>query len=94
MDSFRVTRGALREYASSSAVRRQFCERCGTPITYWNQSRPDTIDITVATLDKPERIEPVDHIWMSDALSWDRPQDGLPLFSMGHPDTHNPNEGS
>ncbi len=78
--SFRVTLGTLRGYQSSAHTERQFCERCGTPVTYSNKSLPETIDITVATLDSPDTIEPVAHVWMSDALQWDRPQDAHPQY--------------
>jgi hypothetical protein len=61
-------------------VLRQFCQQCGTPLTYSNESWPDTIDITITTLDQPDATKPVEHIWMEDALSWDRPADGLPQF--------------
>lgn len=80
-ESFRVIRGALRANASSPPVVRQFCERCGAQITYWNQESPQTIDVTVATLDTPDAMTPVDHIWMEDAAAWDRPQDGRPQFA-------------
>lgn len=85
--SFRVIKGTLRSYASSPPVLRQYCDKCGSPLTYSNQSQPDTIDITVATLDFPDRVAPVDHIWMEDAPSWDRPQDGLPQFPRSRQDT-------
>ncbi|MBW3568205.1 MAG: GFA family protein [Proteobacteria bacterium] len=75
---FRYTRGTPREYASSAPVRRTFCGDCGSTLTYWNRESPNTIDITIATLDEPSEIRPVDHIWMSDAIAWDRPADGLP----------------
>jgi hypothetical protein len=65
-------------YQSSAAVRRGFCGRCGTPLTYWTAKRGDEIDLTIATLDRPDGVVPVDHVWMSDALIWDRPADGLP----------------
>lgn len=67
-----------REYASSTAVLRGFCERCGTPLTYRHDSYGERIDLTIATLDEPARVAPVDHIWMADAVAWDRPADGLP----------------
>jgi hypothetical protein len=79
-NTFEVTRGKVRQYASSPHVLRQFCEVCGSPLTYWNESSPDTIDVTLGTLDAPDAIEPVDHIWMDDALGWDRPSDGRPQF--------------
>jgi hypothetical protein len=68
------------EFSSSSKVFRSFCSRCGTPLTYRREERPGEIDITVATLDQPAAIAPVDHIWMEDALPWDRPGDKLPQY--------------
>jgi hypothetical protein len=64
-------------------VTRQFCEQCGAPLTYSNQDWPDTIDVTIATLDQASAIQPTDHIWMDDALSWDRPNDGLAQYRRG-----------
>jgi hypothetical protein len=84
-ESFRVIRGDLESFASSAPVIRQFCGRCGTPITYRNSAELETIDVTVATLDRPEAMAPVDHIWMVDAPAWDRPGDGLPQFPRGRP---------
>jgi len=65
------------EFRSSSKVVRSFCSRCGTPLTYRHAERAGEIDVTLATLDRPAEIVPVDHIWMEDALAWDRPGDGL-----------------
>jgi len=79
--TFQIITGSLRSHASSPPVLRQFCERCGTPITYSNTQWPDTIDITITTLDQPDSMRPAEHIWMEDALSWDRPNDGLSQFA-------------
>ena len=79
-DSFEYTAEKPVRYASSSGVFREFCGRCGTPLTYRSTKRPGEVDIGVATLDAPGAIVPVDHIWMEDALPWDRPADGLPQY--------------
>ncbi len=78
--TFQIVSGPVRSNASSPAVLRQFCGQCGTPITYFNEQWPDTIDITIATLDAPDSMQPTEHIWMEDAVSWDRPNDGLAQF--------------
>ena len=88
-DTFKVVAGTLRSYASSPPVLRQFCAHCGTPITYENRSEPLTIDITVSTLDSPNAMAPMDHVWMEDAPAWDRPQDGRPQFSRSRQE-HDP----
>lgn len=81
--SFRFTGGTPAQYASSPPVIRQFCARCGSQITYWHEKAPDTIDVTVATLDRPGMIPPADHIWMSDAVAWDQITDGRPAHPAG-----------
>jgi hypothetical protein len=80
------TAGAPVIYESSSQVRRGFCGRCGTPLSYWSARRPDEIDLTVASLDVPDAVEPVDHVWMSDALRWDQPGDGRPQYPQTRPE--------
>ena len=68
---------APQEFESSPGVHRAFCGRCGTPLTYRSATRPEEIDVTICSLEQPELAPPVDHIWMQDAPSWDRPGDGL-----------------
>jgi hypothetical protein len=79
-ESLVLLMGRPLEYCSSTGVFRSFCGHCGTPLTYRRDGRPGEIDITVASLDQPSSITPVDHIWMEDALPWDRPGDGLPQY--------------
>ncbi len=69
-----------REYPSSPGVHRGFCGRCGTPLSYRSDRRAGEIDLTLATLDRAGEFAPADHIWMEDALAWDRPGDGLPCY--------------
>jgi hypothetical protein len=78
---FAVTLGSPVAFRSSEQVLRSFCGRCGTPLTYRHDQRQGEIDITIATLDDPGSAVPADHIWMADALPWDRPADGLPQYA-------------
>ena len=74
------THGEPAEFSSSARAWRSFCRNCGTPLTYRNEDRAAEIDITLATLDQAANFAPADHIWMADALAWDRPGDGLRQF--------------
>jgi hypothetical protein len=49
-------------------------------MTYRNAERAAEIDVTMASLDDPDLLEPADHIHMQDASSWDKPSDGLPQY--------------
>jgi len=73
-------RGAPVEYRSSEHVIRQFCGRCGTPLTYLHEQHPEYVDITTATLDDPESMPPGDHIWTSHRLRWMETLDQLPDY--------------
>ncbi len=77
---FDCTAGQPQEIESSPGVWRAFCGACGAPLSYRNARRPGEIDVTIGTLDAPDRAVPVDHIWMADAAAWDRPADGLPHY--------------
>lgn len=80
-ERFRIQGDTLRWYASSAGVRRAFCATCGTTLVYVHADRPDEIDLTVGSLDNPGGVVPVDHIWMEDAVAWDRPRDELPCHA-------------
>lgn len=65
---FRVERGELAIYESSPGVRRGFCPKCGTTLTY--QNRDDSIDVTLASLDDPELFPPKVEVWLGERLTW------------------------
>jgi hypothetical protein len=73
------------QFSSSLHVHRSFCRDCGTPLTYRHAARSGEIDVMLATLDRAAEFAPVDHIWMEDALPWDRPRDGLPQYPKTRP---------
>ncbi len=83
--SARLEGGSLRTHLSSPGVERQLCGDCGTPLTYRIERRPTEVDFTLGSLDEPDRVVPVDHIWMTDAPGWDRPADGLPQHAKQRP---------
>ena len=77
---FRYTSALPAEFRSTAKVVRSFCQECGTALTYWNEEWPNDIDVTIGSLDAPDALPPADHTWMSDAVAWDKPADGLPQF--------------
>jgi hypothetical protein len=63
-------RGQPATYPSSPGVLRSFCPNCGTPLSYQRVSEPETLDITTATLDQPERFPPDREIWLEHRIAW------------------------
>jgi hypothetical protein len=52
----RFSRGKPSYFQSSQRVKRGFCNKCGTPLTYeWMDSRPS---ITIGSLDQPNAVVP------------------------------------
>ena len=66
--------GPLRDYvsvaASGNRMHRQFCERCGTPVTSRSEARPHLTILRAGTLDDPELAKPSLTIWTDSAPSW------------------------
>lgn len=62
--------GELALYPSSSPVTRGFCNKCGTPITYFHADDPNSIELTTASLDQPELVVPTREIWLSEKIAW------------------------
>lgn len=66
------TRGEPSRYQSSNLVRRGFCEKCGTPLTY---EYDDVVDVAIGALDEPARAAPAIQV---------NPADMLPFFDKLH----------
>jgi hypothetical protein len=50
------TRGEPKRFQSSNHVRRGFCDKCGTPLTF---EAPDGVALAIAAFDDPAGIAPV-----------------------------------
>ena len=86
---FAFVKGAeeVRRFASSSFGSRQYCGRCGTPLTIQVDYQPETVDFPVATLDEPDRVAPGFHIFRSSRIAWFETVDDLPRHERFRPDT-------
>ena len=67
---FKLLSGNPADYQSSPQVRRGFCGKCGTQLSYARALAPDTIELTTASLDQPSAMEPTKESWLSDKLPW------------------------
>ena len=64
-------------YASSKIARRGFCDRCGTPLTF-EYHESENMDLSVGSLEHPERMRPVMHVGVESRLASFHTSDGLP----------------
>ena len=105
---FTWTRGAPAVFRSSSAAERGFCPACGTPL-FFRYVDSEWIDVTIGSLDDPERAPPERHYGVESRLSWLKRVDALPseettdggltgaprhIVSFQHPDRDDPKSGS
>lgn len=79
-EDFRLVAGTPTRFNSTAKASRSFCGRCGTQLTFESRDTPDEIDISTASLDQPDAVPPLDHIWTRSKLSWVRLADGLPEY--------------
>jgi hypothetical protein len=88
-DDYDVIEGKdqVRRFASSSFGWRIFCCACGTPLAMHVQHQPETIDFSVATLDRPDEITPGFHIFYAERIAWAEACDALPRHDGFRPDT-------
>ena len=69
LEKFELTRGALSIFKSSDPTERGFCRNCGTPLTIHDVGSP-RIEVSIGSLDEPEKVEPKRQIGIESRLSW------------------------
>jgi hypothetical protein len=75
-DSFEWTGGEPALHRSSAEAERYFCRKCGTQLAL--RDEPDFLDVTLASLDRPEAVRPSYHIWTASRIGWFDIADDLP----------------
>ena len=78
LTQFEITRGEPRTHRSSATAKRQFCADCGASLTFWYERKPEEIDVSLGTLDHPERHPADHHDWASEKLPWLHLDEELP----------------
>ena len=76
-EDFAWTRGEPAAFRSSPDVERGYCADCGTPLTFARQGSGH-LDVSVGSLDRPERVKPESQIGIERRLPWMAELAGLP----------------
>jgi hypothetical protein len=61
---------SLRWHESSPRALRGFCVQCGTSLFFVARADPEQIDVTVGSLDEPDRCPPTCHIYVPSKVAW------------------------
>jgi hypothetical protein len=78
--AFRLAKGEPARFASTARAARGFCRDCGTQLSFEHRDWPDEIDVTICSLDEPDRVVPASHIHVAGRPGWVRPGDFLPEY--------------
>ena len=84
--AFAFTAGTPAEFRATQRAVRHRCAACGTALTFREDARPNSIDVTVGSMDHPNAVVPAAHIWTSSQLAWLRLGDGLRRHAEEDPD--------
>lgn len=76
--AFTPLAGELRWYQSSDHGKRGFCADCGTQILFSSTHYAGWVDVTAASLDRPEAVKPTSHTYEPDRIPWLVMADTLP----------------
>jgi hypothetical protein len=69
-----------RRYRSSRYAERGFCPDCGSTLSMHEEVLADRVQVTLGSLDHPERVKPQDHVWVQSRIPWFEITDDLPRF--------------
>ena len=70
----------IRGYRSSVPIERTFCATCGTRLTVRFEGMPDTVWVTLTTLDGDAGARPDAHMFVASKAPWDEISDALPQY--------------
>jgi hypothetical protein len=80
-DAVHYTQGKPKVFESSPGVRRSFCDRCGSPLAYETDQRPEQIDLYVCSLSDPAAVLPQVHLHAEEQVAWFEILDQLPRYA-------------
>lgn len=80
-ETFTWEGGEPRKYRSSKYAERGFCPGCGSILFIDEEVLPGVVQVTLGSLDHPERVEADDHVWTRSRIPWFDIDDDLPRFS-------------
>jgi hypothetical protein len=83
---FRFVGGEPARFQSSEHGTRTFCLRCGTALTFQSTRFPDEVDVTIGSLDEPERVSPKDDTHTDSKVAWVAVDDRIPAFAGARPE--------
>lgn len=84
-ENFRWLQGEhlLREYLANNGSIRQFCQQCGSSMTFSPYAGFAFVEISLGTLDTAISPRPDAHVFVDSKAEWSSICDGLPCYHQG-----------
>ena len=74
----------LKSYTADNGTTRQFCQNCGSSMTFATpRSEDDIIEVSLGTLDSDLDLKPDAHIFVGSKANWTTIRDDLPQYEAG-----------
>ena len=77
-EAFVLERGQPAVYRSSDHGERRFCPDCGAQIAFVSTREPQTMDVALGSLDRPDAHPASRHIWLESRIRWLHLDEQLP----------------
>lgn len=84
-DAFTWVKGEPTRYRSSPYAERGFCPKCGSTLSMHEEVLEDRVQVTLGSLDEPNRAKIDDHVWTVGRVGWFDIQDDLPRYTKDSP---------
>ena len=84
-EQFRLSAGALSQYASSARGVREYCSQCGSHVLVHGQTADDSVAVPAGTFDGDPDISVTAHMFVKDKVSWYEIEDELPQYEAWPP---------
>ena len=80
-DAFRWLGLEPQKFRSSRYAERGFCPICGSTVSMHEEIIADRVQVTVGSLDAPNRVRIDDHVWTKEQVEWFNIADEMPRFA-------------
>ena len=85
IEAFAWIKGEPTRYRSSQYAERGFCPKCGSTLSMHEEVLGDRVQVTLGSLDEPNRAKIDDHVWTEDRIAWFEVKDELPKYPKDSP---------
>ena len=83
--TFAWIKGEPTRYRSSQYAERGFCAKCGSTLSMHEAVLEDRVQVTLGSLDQPDRAKIDDHVWAAERIAWFDVKDDLPRYPKDSP---------